>query len=302
MSTNGASIGGALMTAVDAARILGLSADMVRLLARAGRLPAAAETVRGIRLFRREDVEALAAERAGVRAHYHIVQFYEDHDFLCRAVADFLADGLKARGPIIVFASEANREALRERLSQHGIDVQRACASGQAVLLDARETLDRFMGDDLPDASLFRQHVGSVVEQRSNASRLRVRVYGEMVDLLSKDGHRDAAIRFEELWNDFARAHRLSRLCAYAIDHFRTGADSAAFQRLCELHTRVVPTEGYRENADPQTRLRQIAILQQRAHALDSEMAQRKRAEDELRAVREQHRADSDASTRGARR
>ena len=53
-----------LMTAVDAARILGLSSDMVRLLAREGRLKAAVQTVRGVRLFRRADVERLAAERA----------------------------------------------------------------------------------------------------------------------------------------------------------------------------------------------------------------------------------------------
>lgn len=53
-----------LMTAVDAARILGLSSDMVRLLAREGRLKAAVQTVRGVRLFRRADVERPAAERA----------------------------------------------------------------------------------------------------------------------------------------------------------------------------------------------------------------------------------------------
>jgi excisionase family DNA binding protein len=52
-----------LMTAVDAGRILGVSVDMVRLLARDGRLPFMS-TVRGVRLFRRSDVEHLAQERA----------------------------------------------------------------------------------------------------------------------------------------------------------------------------------------------------------------------------------------------
>jgi excisionase family DNA binding protein len=52
-----------LMTAVDAGRILGVSVDMVRLLARDGRLPFMS-TVRGVRLFRRADVELLAQERA----------------------------------------------------------------------------------------------------------------------------------------------------------------------------------------------------------------------------------------------
>ena len=52
-----------LMTAADAGRILSLSVDMVRVLARDGRLPFT-RTVGGVRLFRRVDVENLASERA----------------------------------------------------------------------------------------------------------------------------------------------------------------------------------------------------------------------------------------------
>ena len=52
-----------LMTAIDAARILGLSVDMVRRLAKDGRLPFMS-TIRGVRLFRRANVEALAYQRA----------------------------------------------------------------------------------------------------------------------------------------------------------------------------------------------------------------------------------------------
>lgn len=52
-----------LMTPSDAARILGLSADSVRVLSDSGRLPGL-RTVSGRRLFRRGDVDRLAAERA----------------------------------------------------------------------------------------------------------------------------------------------------------------------------------------------------------------------------------------------
>src|SRR6266852_4730716 len=93
-----------LISAVDAARILGLSADMVRLLARSGRLPTAVESTRGVRLFRRVDVTKLAAERSGQPASDHIVQFYEDEAFLARVVAGFIAKPLKAGVPAIVIA------------------------------------------------------------------------------------------------------------------------------------------------------------------------------------------------------
>ena len=51
-----------LMTASDAGRILGVSVDMVRVLAKNGELPFQS-TVGGVRLFRRADVEALGRRR-----------------------------------------------------------------------------------------------------------------------------------------------------------------------------------------------------------------------------------------------
>ena len=55
-----------LMMAADAGRILRVSVDMVRLLARDGRLPFTS-TVGGVRLFRRADVERLALARQAKR-------------------------------------------------------------------------------------------------------------------------------------------------------------------------------------------------------------------------------------------
>jgi excisionase family DNA binding protein len=51
-----------LMTASDAGRILGVSVDTVRLMARAGDLPFKS-TISGVRLFRRADVDELARRR-----------------------------------------------------------------------------------------------------------------------------------------------------------------------------------------------------------------------------------------------
>jgi len=52
------------LTGGDAARVLGVTPATVRLMAQRGELTPAAETEGGIRLFRREDVEALARKRA----------------------------------------------------------------------------------------------------------------------------------------------------------------------------------------------------------------------------------------------
>ncbi|OGQ81188.1 MAG: hypothetical protein A2289_10970 [Deltaproteobacteria bacterium RIFOXYA12_FULL_58_15] len=56
-----------LLSTLDASRVLGLSQDAVRRMARAGRLVADEETPGGQRLFRQSTVENLAAEREKAR-------------------------------------------------------------------------------------------------------------------------------------------------------------------------------------------------------------------------------------------
>ncbi len=53
-----------LLSVADASRILGVTPQTVRLMVRRGTLTVAARTEGGIRLFRRPDVERLAADRA----------------------------------------------------------------------------------------------------------------------------------------------------------------------------------------------------------------------------------------------
>jgi excisionase family DNA binding protein len=60
-----------LLTAADAARILGVVPATVRVMALTGRLNPTAITEGGTRLFRRDDVEKLAEQRARDRRIRH---------------------------------------------------------------------------------------------------------------------------------------------------------------------------------------------------------------------------------------
>lgn len=51
-------------TVQDAARFLDKSGECVRVYERTGKLPAAIKSARGVRLFRKSDVEAFAARQA----------------------------------------------------------------------------------------------------------------------------------------------------------------------------------------------------------------------------------------------
>jgi len=184
----------------------------------------------------------------------HIVQFYEKETFLSGAVADFLGDGFANGHPAVVIATPSHCRAFADELAARGVD-----AGDRLLLLDAEETLALFMADGQPDPERFRAAVGGVLGPGTRA-------YCEMVDLLVRGGNVDGAVRLEELWNDVIEERKIALLCAYPISNFRKHSDREAFERICHRHSDVRPTESMATPAE-------IALLQQRAAALDDERA-----------------------------
>jgi signal transduction histidine kinase/CheY-like chemotaxis protein len=225
----------------------------------------------------------------------HAVQFYDGEEFLCEAVARFLGAGLLAGDRLIVFATPMHRQTFAGGLLEKGFDVERARAAGRLIMVDARETLESFMSGGAPDWERFRARVGGLVQCSDTAVALRVRAYGEMVDLLWRDGNPQAAIRLEEYWNDLGRLHPFSLLCAYVMGNFYKEAHAEEFQRVCATHTQVAPAEGYSHGAGEDQRLREISRLQQRAQALETELKHRNQLEEALRAARSEAEASIQA-------
>ncbi len=213
--------------------------------------------------------------------HHHLVQFYEDERYLFEVVARYVAEGLAKGEPTVLITSEPHREGFIAKLQTEGVDLVTARLSGRLVLLDARETLAKFMVRGMPDPDHFRMAVGGVISQVA-AGGSRVRAYGEMVDLLFRDGNPDAALRLEELWNALSGEHDFALLCGYGMQNFRSGEDARAFHEVCQKHTHVIPSEQYSEIESDDVRLRRISKLEQRAQALAHEVERRKRIEQEL--------------------
>ena len=229
----------------------------------------------------------------------HIVQFYEREETLVETVAEFLAEGLRAGERGLVFATGEHREAFRFRLAALGVDVGAACRRGQLTLLDARAALDSFMAGAAPDAGLFHRHVGEPVARALDAGvGSRARAYGEMVDLLWRDGNAQAAIRVEELWNDLSFDDGLSLLCAYAMGNFYREDQANGFDAVCRQHGRVIPAETGTSPGEAKVRLEDERLLRQRADALEVEVEHRKALEQALREALADRRRAEDALRR----
>jgi PAS domain S-box-containing protein len=209
----------------------------------------------------------------------HIVRFYQDEELLYRAVVQFVAAGLAAEEPVVIVATEAHRTAFVQRLRRQGIAVDAAVSSGRITLLDARETLARFMVGDDPKWDRFAAAIGPVLDRcRAGRTDVRVRVYGEMVDVLWRAGNRVAAIRLEEFWNELARQQSFALLCAYHMGNFYKAGDGEGFDDVCRLHSHV------------------IAASSDQVRALEAELEERRQLEGALRQALQQKKVSENAA------
>lgn len=208
----------------------------------------------------------------------HTVQFYQDDEVLLDEVGRFIGAALGAGDAAIVFATPLHREGLNRRLQAQGLDVVRAAGEGRYIPLDAEETLSRIMPDGSPDWSLFADLIGSQIVQASVAAGRKgasVAIFGEMVARLWAGGKSEAVLRLEQFWNELAKTHSFGLRCAYPVRIFYREEHSEMFLKICGEHSGVIPGENYALLATEDQRLRDIAYLQQRAQALEAEIALR---------------------------
>jgi PAS domain S-box-containing protein len=211
-----------------------------------------------------------------------VVQLYTDDGFLIDVLSRFVGGALAVGDGALVVATKSHRVALEKRLSAHGLDAAKAILQGRFVVLDATETLSKFMVNGSVDDQRFNDIIGGVLTQVRSAvdgKERRIAVFGELVALLWAEGKPQMAIRVEQLWNDLAESHSFSLLCAYPMTGFHNEGHIEPFLTMCGQHSGVVPSESYLGLGSEEERLRSIAQLQQRALALEKELALRQSEE-----------------------
>jgi hypothetical protein len=173
--------------------------------------------------------------------HFHAVRFYEDDNSLCRIVSSFILEGLAVEQPGLVIATGPHVTTILNNLRAASKDVDALQRDGDLMILDARTTLDTFMVNGRPDPDFFKASASKHLIALARGRKTTIRAYGEMVDVLWKDGMSSAAIRLEMLWNRLANTHDFSLLCGYAMGNFYK---DATIEDVCRHHTHVVEASG----------------------------------------------------------
>ena len=194
-------------------------------------------------LEQREPWSGLLAS-AGPRDH--IVQLYQDQQFLNRAVCRFAASAIANGEGVILVPTSDHWDAFRPRLEAEGVDTHAAQDCGQLTVVDANELLPQFMRDAMPDAPVFLGLAADVIARTRGGGRYpKVRWWGEMVNVLWERGDVAASMDLEDQFHRLAHEQEIAIFCSFVMDNFNGEVHSRMLPRLGQNHSHLIPVEDY---------------------------------------------------------
>lgn len=167
----------------------------------------------------------------------HTCQLFDSRDSVAESVTRFLRDGLEGGDNVLAAMWPETWAVTVQCLRRQGANPSAALASGQLTVLDAATTLAAFRPNGQVDRQLFDDSVGALV--RTLAESRRLRVYGEMVDVLSMEGDFRGALHLEALWNDLLSAVPFVLFCGYSAVNFGNPQTADALRLTCGTHEHV---------------------------------------------------------------
>jgi hypothetical protein len=168
----------------------------------------------------------------------HGAEIYSDVEELAESVAAFLAAGFAAGEAGLLVATPDHVGAIASALEARGWGAEAIESSAYLLVADAESTLETILVDGTPSAEAFEHVVGGLVDRFADRP---LRIFGEMVDLLTAAGQVDAAIELEELWNGLQLTRHFALLCGYRLDVFDSSVQAATMPSVCRVHSHVLP-------------------------------------------------------------
>ncbi len=169
----------------------------------------------------------------------HFVQYYPEESRLIANLVRFIGGGIVAHDPCIVIATQEHCQELVSQLYSRNLDIDGQIKKGNFILLDARQTLDSFMENGMPDKDLFGQNIGKILRELS-AQNKPIRAFGEMVAILWEEQSEASAVMLEQYWNEISRQFNLTLYCAYPAIHSKKADHTSMLDRVSRLHTSVL--------------------------------------------------------------
>lgn len=171
----------------------------------------------------------------------HIVQIYSDKKDLAETVTYFATQGLNNNEAVLIIARKEHTELFTEHLKKKYIDTEDLIMGGQLVFIPAETAKSAILAGDKPVAEYFDRSVGKIVSGTLKKYK-KLRIYGEIVDMLAEEGNIQAAIELENYWNQVLEKYDFTLFCAYDKENVKGfGTHENAVSTICHQHTHIIP-------------------------------------------------------------
>jgi DcmR-like sensory protein len=175
---------------------------------------------------------------------HHSVEFYEPGLFPAAGIAEYFRSGLQVGEAILTVATTEHVKDVRESLLRSGVNVRELENAGICTWVEAEKALETLRANDGMTQETVDAVLCPALSQVVQASPSgRVRVFGELVNLLAESGKFAECVRLETFWNKIADRMSLqgSLHCAYCTQWFEGDWSPSVLLEICETHHEVKP-------------------------------------------------------------
>ena len=180
------------------------------------------------------------AQGDSLASHRHHVVFCSTDAILIGAFSRFIAGELGEGNAVVAVVTAAHERSLQSSLEASYVDVALAIRQQRYIPVNVSELLAKATVNGCPDPLRYLDAAGDLltdVTRRATDHHARVAVCGEGVSILWSQGHIEAAIQLEHLWDAMAMSRQMDILCAYPLAV--RDESVPAVRRLCAEHTAV---------------------------------------------------------------
>jgi hypothetical protein len=170
----------------------------------------------------------------------HLVQFYEDEEYLVNLITDYAVPALNSGEGVVLIGTAAHNQAFLESFHCFCDNVEDALIEGQLVLVDAEEMLGNLLRRPRSLEENFHKHINHLL-LKMKSKFTSIKAFGEMVDILWKKGDRITTLELEQHWNMTCSRLKITLLCAYHLSSFQEESLTQGYKDICQCHSHVIP-------------------------------------------------------------
>lgn len=176
----------------------------------------------GREVWQRTDASSFWNE---VASKDYVLQIYQNEDVFLDTLIGFVGTGINAGDCILVIAKTKHLNALTDKLKKLAVKPDTLIADDRYIPVQAEALLPSLLDNGDVDEQKFRSLISTHVKKARQRKR-RIRVFGELVNLLCEQGKPETAVKLEHLWNNIGKEESLNVYCAYPEQTLQQHADT----------------------------------------------------------------------------